>query len=1079
MSGWQHNHWLRRQRELLQCYYLPLLLGVIATIAVLGIWQHLLKYEQLHTHALVQQAASAIEVELRQELSTRILALEQMASRWQVDGGTPKASWEADAVRSVQDFDGYQAIEWVDSSFYVRWVVPVKGNEVAKNLDLSQEPRRQIILSTARDLHQTLLTRTVMLTQGGKGMLAVVPLFVKDQSVTPTVERFDGFLVGVFRFQSLFDSILATSPQYQVQIFDHNGLIYSQRTPLTTEQPGIGTVQAYGADWQVQVFPTSEFVAAGRSLLPEVVLWGGLVIVWTLALTVSLKQKAIWQVQQIRRINQQLQNEMGHRQQIEASLQQLVSHMNAGFVVHAPDTHIRHCNTTACDLLGLSMDQMLGKRAIDPTWHFVREDGTLMPVEEYPVNVVLLTQTPLNSYVLGINRKDQSRAWVLVTAFPEWDINQQIKQVVVTFIDISRLKQVERNLQEMTATMENAISGISKLDIQGRYLYVNKAYAAMTGYQPEEMIGMNWQQMVHPDDLKVMRNAYQRMLQDGKVEVEAKGIRQDDSVFYKQLVMIATYNEQQELVGHYCFAKDVSEKAQLEAERKHKESELQQAMEAAEAANWAKSMFLANMSHELRTPLNVILGFAQVMAHDGSLTAHQREDLQTIWRSGDYLLSLINDVLDLSKIEAGHSSLKESGFDLIALLHTLHTMMAERATAKRLQLMFDLAPNVPQFVIADEQKLRQILLNLLSNAIKFTRQGSVRLQVSVTNQQGEIEPQEDFQLCSLCRCPPNSQFPNPINLRLDVIDTGAGIAENEQGIIFDAFVQAEAGRKSVSGTGLGLTISRKLVELMHGRISVRSVLNAGSTFTVTIPVCPTRDIHAQAQPSNRMIIGLVPEQSHYRILVVDDQRENRLLMVRLLTRLGLEVREAMNGREAVQIWQEWQPDLIWMDIRMPGMDGYEATRQIRAMEQDKASIIIALTAQASQSDRALALAAGCNDYISKPCREETLFLKLKEYLGLEYLYAAPETTSSSPSIPFSDLEAENLTSFDPAVLTQLPPGWLDALEDLALCGNDRAIVNLANQLAPEFANFKACLVDLANRFEFEQIDQLIRLGSSP
>jgi PAS domain S-box-containing protein len=503
------------------------------------------------------------------------------------------------------------------------------------------------------------------------------------------------------------------------------------------------------------------------------------------------------------------------------------------------------------------------------------------------------------------------------------------------------------------------------------------------------------------------------------------------------------------------------------SDRKRKEIALRQAMEAAESANVAKSMFLANMSHELRTPLNVILGFTQVMAHDASLTLSQKEDLQTIRRSGDHLLSLINDVLDLSKIEAGHCTLEETGFDLISLLDGLRTMMAERANSKRLQLIFDIAPNVAQFVIADEQKLRQILLNLLSNAIKFTKQGSVTLQV--TSQ--ETPAQHDISL--------NSPQPigylkhlalNPIHiLQFAVTDTGVGIATTEQDTIFDAFVQADAGKKSISGTGLGLTISRKLLELMHGTISVHSVPDVGSTFTVIVPVRPISGIDTPSEPPDRTVIGLAPGQLHRRVLVVDDQRENRLLMVRLLSQLGLQVREAANGQEAVQIWQEWRPDLTWMDIRMPILDGYEATKQIRSIDQEQASIIIALTAQASQSDRTLALAAGCNDYISKPFREETVFLKMAEYLGLEYLYASPLDRLPPPSTPSSALQPDLSTLLEPSLLAQLTPDWLNALEEAAICGSDQAIVNLTTQLAPEFAPLCNYLVDLANQFEFEQI----------
>jgi PAS domain S-box-containing protein len=635
-------------------------------------------------------------------------------------------------------------------------------------------------------------------------------------------------------------------------------------------------------------------------------------------------------------------------------------------------------------------------------------------------------------------------------------------RMIGTHKDISDRKQAETELKqqkEMLQTIVNHIPVmIALFNSEGRIEFVNPEFERVLGWSLAD-----WQQRdvlleCYPDP------AYYQVVIEHMVAVNGKW--KDFSTLTKSGQQIETSwtNVQLSNGRNLGIGQDVSD-------RKQKEIALQQAMEAAEAANLAKSIFLANMSHELRTPLNVILGFTQVMAHDSSLTTNQKEDLETIRRSGDYLLSLINDVLDLSKIEAGHSTLEEKGFDLISLLHVLRTMMTERAKTKHLQLTFDIAPEVPQFIISDEQKLRQILLNLLSNAIKFTNRGSITLRVT--------SQESNHKICPALSTPENgNQLQNSTlnpshTLRFEVIDTGIGIEEKEQATIFDAFVQAEAGRKSVSGTGLGLTISRKLLDLMNGEIAVRSIPNLGSTFTFTVPICPTSGVNVPSASQNRIVIGLAPGQSDRRILVVDDQRENRLVLVRLLKQLGLEVREATNGRDAIQIWQDWHPDLTYMDIRMPGLDGYEATQQIRAMEHGQASIIIALTAQASQSDRALALAAGCNDYISKPFREETLFLKLKEYLGLEYLYAEPNSLPDSSSVLSSDEAATSSILLDPAVLAQLSVGWLDALEDAAVCGNDRAIVELASQLPTEFTPFSNQLAELAKKFQFEQIIQLM------
>uniref|UniRef100_B8HVE3 histidine kinase n=1 Tax=Cyanothece sp. (strain PCC 7425 / ATCC 29141) TaxID=395961 RepID=B8HVE3_CYAP4 len=297
------------------------MLGLFASLAVLGLWHQLLVEEQLHLQKLVRREAEALEVELNRELSSRILALERMGNRWQAGGGTAETLWRADAINYVKYY-GYQAIEWVDPSFQVHWVVPQQGNEVAQNLNLGREPRRQLTLSIARDLNQTLLTRTLSLAQGGKGFFAAVPLYLKVPGSVPATDRFDGFLVGVFRIQTLFDSILHVSPRYRVQIYDRGQLIYSQGKPSTAMQPQIGVVQAYGADWQVQVFPTPQLLGEERSLLPTVVLGGGLAGVWALALLVYLGQRSARQTQRVREINQHLQAEIAQRQQIEIELRQ-------------------------------------------------------------------------------------------------------------------------------------------------------------------------------------------------------------------------------------------------------------------------------------------------------------------------------------------------------------------------------------------------------------------------------------------------------------------------------------------------------------------------------------------------------------------------------------------------------------------------------------------------------------------------------------------------------------------------------------------------------------------------------------
>ena len=400
-------------------------------------------------------------------------------------------------------------------------------------------------------------------------------------------------------------------------------------------------------------------------------------------------------------------------------------------------------------------------------------------------------------------------------------------------------------------------------------------------------------------------------------------------------------------------------------------TQLKKAKENADAANRAKSDFLAHMSHELRTPLNAILGFTQLMSRDALLKPEQQENLSIINRSGEHLLTLINDVLEMSKIEAGQTTLNENCFDLHGLLDSLQEMLEIQAAEKSLQLIFERSSDLPQYICTDESKLRQVLINLLGNAIKFTLQGVVSLRVSINNKEELTEN--------------NGQ----LILQVEVEDTGPGIAQEEINKLFEPFAQTETGRRSQEGTGLGLPISRKFVNLMGGNISVTSTVGVGTIFKFYIKIKIAAVSSIAPAKTEQRIIGLASGQPSYRILVVEDKWANRQLLVQLLLPLGFEVKEAANGQDAIALLETWTPDLIWMDMRMPIMDGYAATKEIRAKIWTKPPIIIALTANAFEEERMVALSIGCDDFVRKPFQEHTILEKIAEYLGVEYIHAEP------------------------------------------------------------------------------------------
>ena len=455
--------------------------------------------------------------------------------------------------------------------------------------------------------------------------------------------------------------------------------------------------------------------------------------------------------------------------------------------------------------------------------------------------------------------------------------------------------------------------------------------------------------------------------------------------------------------------RDIIERTLAEKElRKHQEHleelvdqrtvQLVEARDQAQAANQAKTVFLANMSHELRTPLNAILGFSNLLRESRRVPEKERRDLDIINRSGEHLLSLINDVLDMAKIDAGRIAIEKAPLDLSDLVSGVMDLMRLRAEEKGLELSILQTPELCQFVQADGEKLHQVLINLVSNAVKHTERGSVILRMG-------SQPGEDSQRCQLV---------------IEVQDTGIGIASGDQARIFEPFVQA--GKLSTQkGTGLGLAISKKYVELMGGTIQVESAPGKGSLFRVEIPVLKIEESEMPAAELRRgWITGLEPGQPEYRVLIVEDQVENWLLLQRLLENAGFQSQVAGDGPAGIEKFLNWRPHFIWMDWRLPGMDGLEATRRIRKLDGGRDVKIVILSAFAFTKHRGEALAAGVDDFLSKPFHPEEIFNCLARHLGVRYRYqeAATEKIASMPgSEELAGLPAELRKELGDAVIS--------------------------------------------------------------
>ncbi|RCJ20985.1 histidine kinase [Nostoc sp. ATCC 43529] len=788
----------------------------------------------------------------------------------------------------------------------------------------------------------------------------------------------------------------------------------------------------------------------------------------------------------------------------------------------------------------------------------------------------------------------------------------------------------------LTKFLEAMPVGVFIVDAQGNPYYTNEiaqeilGQGAVAEVRPEQLSGVyqaylaGTNQLYPSDRLPIVR-----ALQGESARIDNMEIRRHDKIIPIEVLGKPIYDESGNLDFAIATFFEIGQRKQaekllaeynliLEAQVKKRTDEFQQVIEQLQitqeeliesqkiaaqekqaavreaarsaAANLAKSEFLANMSHELRTPLNAILGFTQVMSRDYSLSGEHQQNLAIINRAGEHLLNLINDILEMSKIEAGRIRLNLSSFDLIHLLKNLEEILHLRAASKNLELVFEYAPDLPQYIETDENKLYQILLNLLGNAIKFTDTGRVTLRVKLgtgdwgvgtgghgdthrsqnigfwrtelrrtqtqvtalgfgdlnfkghkhnsehelptmappTLKANRISPQGDAArtehtessfTASPHHCVTTSSSSTQ-SLIFEVEDTGCGIAPEEIDLLFEAFEQTEIGRKFQQGTGLGLAISRKYVELMGGDITVSSTPGVGSIFTFDVQIalaCP------REMPTNQNkypVLTLVAAEKAYRILVVDDSKESRLLLVKILTSMGFEVREATNGREAVVNWQSWQPHLIFMDMRMPVMDGYEATRIIKSQEfghreevvpsdanshsptlvashlngsqscatansltphcdfsetpqscSHQRTIIIALTASAFEEERQRTLSIGCDDFIRKPFTQEVLLEKLSEHLGVKYTSQIQNTNTliaEQPTQMFTSV-AELLSH-----LSQMSPEWLQKIHYAAASCSDDLILQLLKEIPSDKSQVFQVFRDLANNYQFEKIMELTR-----
>jgi PAS domain S-box-containing protein len=645
---------------------------------------------------------------------------------------------------------------------------------------------------------------------------------------------------------------------------------------------------------------------------------------------------------------------------------------------------------------------------------------------------------------------------------PVHDEAGNLVEYVGTAMDVTERKRAEDALRRS----ETYLAEGQRLTHTGSWAW--KPATLETLYWSDEMFriyGFNPQdgppatetfwQRIHPEDRDAHRELIQQVAQRNlDYEHDHRIVLPDGTIKHIHAVGHPVFDENGRVVEYVGTAVDVTERKLAEDElRKHREhledmvrhrtEQLVEAKARAEAANRAKSTFLANMSHELRTPLNAVLGFSRLLKNDSTVTPQQQETLDVIVRSGEHLLNLINNVLDMAKIESGRVALKESEVDLRRLLHEMQSLMGVGAVEKGLRFALEHDPDLPRFVAVDAGKLRQVLLNLLGNAIKHTDSGGVKLRARLASIHGSEKAR----------------------VRFEVEDSGSGIPQEDCQRIFIPFVQLDDQAPAQAGTGLGLAICKQYVELMGGQIGVTSRPGKGSVFYFEIPVTILASVAERDELKPPRIVGLAEGQPRQRLMIVEDQPENRLLLRRLLDPFGFELREAVNGQEAVALFEQWHPDLIWMDIRMPVMDGLEAVRRIRATPAGAGTKIIALTAHALEEEREPIMAAGCDDLVRKPFQEQELFGALARHLRLKFIYETAPRAESTPEPPGLAPQPEQLDA--------LPAELLQELRQAVIELDTARTQALIQQVSERDAALGRTLHTLATRLDYKRLLKLL------
>ncbi len=834
-------------QKILLWRWLPTLICLSISAATLLLWKALAAQDMTTKQRLVKFAAASIKQEVNTQMRNRFQALERMRQRWTSRRGTPKIEWEEDAQNYLRDYPGFQAIEWIDPDFYVRWIVPLAGNEAAQNLNLAFEPRRKAALEAARQKNTVTVTRPINLVQGDKGFLVYVPIFLNTNRTEETPNSpqnsFEGFILGVFRLQSLLDTLLDNNvaPGYALAISDGEEEIYRRSFSENDRKIEIQwsretEINFEGVIWQLRVWPTSELLAAEQSLLPKIVLSGGLVMAILGALAVHLAQTAQRRTQQVETINQKLTQEIAERQKTSSALQEKESTLRNFFhssplmmgIVELVDDDILHIkdNEATAKFFGVTPEAMSNRLASSlgvpiahvRSWiqHYHESQKTGNPVHfdyshktESNIRWLSATVSPIVStqgmkarfsYLIEDITVRKQAETILKQSKKELEILVAERTAALSRVNASlkqELKerlQAEANLRELErrwrTLLENVRLVVVGLNRNAQVEYANPFFIELTKYAQEEVLHQDWfHTFVPKSQLLQAEQAFQEILEE-----QSRSHYQHSILTKSGAEKIIAWNStllrniQGEVSGMMSIGLDITERHAIEQ---------------------MKDEFISVASHEMRTPLTSIHGVIQFLEAGrlGTLSSAGKEMIDLARRNTERLICLLNDVLDLERMESGKDQLERQYCDSAELINQaidiVHYMAQEH------QILIQTNPQSIK-LWADPERIIQTLTNLISNAIKFS---AADCTIWITSQQ---ENQE---------------------VLFTVKDRGRGIPADKLESIFERFHQVDAtDARKKGGTGLGLAICRSIVEQHGGRIWVESVFGQGSSFYFTLPI---------------------------------------------------------------------------------------------------------------------------------------------------------------------------------------------------------------------------------------------------